>query len=53
MFERALDNGDMPDEFKNFMMEDLENVYTTLSKVKEDIDHIAISKRSIRKNTQH
>ena len=49
MFERALDNGDMSDEFKNFMMEDLENVYTTLSEVKEDIDHIAISKRSIRK----
>ena len=49
MFERALDNGDMSDEFKNFMMEDLEDVYTTLSELKEDIDHIAISKRSIRK----
>ena len=49
MFERALNNGDMSDEFKNFMMEDLENVYTTLSELKEDIDHIAIPKRSFTK----
>ena len=46
MFERALDNGDMSDEFKTFTMEYLENVYTTLSELKEDIDHIAIPKRS-------
>ena len=49
MLERTLNNGDMSDEFKTFMMEDLGNVYTTLSELKEDIDHIAISKRSFRK----
>ena len=46
MFERALDNEVMSDEFKNFMSEDLKNVSTTLTELKEDIDHIAISKRS-------
>ena len=46
IFERALNNGDMSDEFKNFMMEGLENVHTTLSELKEGIDHIAILKRS-------
>ena len=30
MFEKALDDGDMSDEFKKFMLEDLENCYTTL-----------------------
>ena len=49
MFERALDIGDMSDEFKNVMIEDFENVYTTLSELKEDIDHIAIPKRSFTK----
>ena len=44
-FERALNIGDMPDDFKNFMIEDLENVYTNLSELKEDIDHIGILKR--------
>ena len=37
------------DEFKNFVMEDLENVYTTLPELKEDIDHIANPKRSFTK----
>ena len=46
MFERALDNEVMSNEFKNFMSEDLKNVSTTLTELKEDIDHIAISKRS-------
>ena len=46
MFERALDDGDVSNEFKNFMMEDLENVYTTLPELKENIVHIAIPKRS-------
>ena len=45
MFQRALNIRYMSDEFKNFMMEDLENVYTNLSELKEHIDHIAIPKK--------
>ena len=41
--------GDMSDEFKNFMIKDLENIYTTPSELKEGIDHIAIPKRSFTK----
>ena len=45
MFERALDDGDMSDEFRNFLVEDLDDCYPTLSEIKDDIHHIDIPKK--------
>ena len=47
MFEKALDDGDMSDEFKKFMLEDLENCYTTLYEVKDDIHHIDVPRKKL------
>ena len=39
--ESALEDGDISVEFKDFMLEELYNVYSTVSEMKKEIDNIA------------
>ena len=43
--ESALDDGDVSDEIKNFLVEDLDDCYPTLSELKDDIHHIDMPKK--------
>ena len=45
--ESALEDGDISVEFKDFMLEDLDNVYSTVSEMKEEIDNIAVNKKDL------
>ena len=43
--ERALEDGNTCTEFEDFMLEELDNIYSTVSEMKEDIDNIAVAKK--------
>ena len=45
--ESALEDGDISVEFKDFMLEELDNVYSTVSEMKEEIDNIAVNKKDL------
>ena len=45
MFERELDDGDMSNEFGDFLAEHLGDCYPTLYELKDDIHHIDIPKK--------
>ena len=45
--ESALEDGDISVEFKDFMLEDLDNVYSTVSEMKGEIDNIAVNKKDL------
>ena len=40
LFENALQGGELCDEVRNFMFEDLNNNYSSLQDLREEIDHI-------------
>ena len=40
--ESALDDGEMSEEFKNFIFEDFDGGYSTVSELKEDIERIVV-----------
>ena len=44
LFENALQEGELCDEVRHFMLEDLDNNYSLLQDVREEIDHISIPK---------
>ena len=46
-FESAFEDGDISVEFRDFMLEELHNVYSTVSEMKEEIDNIAVSKKDL------
>lgn len=48
MFERALDDSDMPDEFRKFLGEDLDDWYLTLSDLKDDLYDIDIPNKKFK-----
>ena len=45
MFESALDDGDMFNKFRDFLVEDLDNCYPMLSEFRDDIHHINIPRK--------
>ena len=45
--ESALEDGDISVEFKDFMLDDLDNVYSTVSEMKGEIDNIAVNKKDL------
>ena len=45
LFEKALDDGDVADEVRNFLVEDLNDCYTTLLELKEDVHHVSLPKK--------
>ena len=47
LFEVAIQEGDMCDEVRNFLLEDLKNCYSTLEELREEIDHISIPRRDL------
>ena len=42
--ESALEDGDTCVEFEDFMLEELDNVYSTVSEIKEEIDNTVVTK---------
>ena len=44
LFEKALDDGDIADEVRNFLLEDLNDCYSTLLELKEEIQHVSLPK---------
>ena len=44
-FEKTLDDGDVPDEVRNFLLEDLNDCYPTLMGLKENIHLASFPKR--------
>ena len=44
--ENALGRGDISEEFKNFLLEDLNDQYPTLRKMKDDINHIILLRKT-------
>ena len=45
LFEKALDDGDVADKVRNFLLEDLNDCYTTLLELKEDVHHVLLPKK--------
>ena len=45
LFENALQEGELCDEVRYFLLEDLNNCYPTLQDLREDINHISIPKK--------
>lgn len=45
MFENVLEDGDISEGFKNFLVEDLHDSYPTLLDLKSDVEHINIPKK--------
>ena len=45
LFENALQEGELCDEVRDFMLEDLNNCYSTFQDLREETDHISICKR--------
>ena len=46
LFEKALDDGDICDEVRNFLAEDLDDCYSTLKELKDDILHVSVPKKA-------
>ena len=47
LFEKALSDGDICDEVRNFLAEDLDACYSTLKELKDNILHVSVPKKSI------
>ena len=47
LFEKALSDGDICDEVRNFLAEDLDACYSTLKELKDDILHVSVPEKSI------
>ena len=47
--ESALEDGDISVEFQDFMLEELDNVYSTVSEMKDYIDNIVVAKKRFNK----
>ena len=45
LFENVLQEGELWDEVRNFMLEDLDNNYSSLQDLREEIDHISVPKK--------
>ena len=52
LFEKALDDGDVADEVRNFLLEDLDDCYSTLQELKEKNHYVSLPKKKFdtRKN---
>ena len=46
LFEKALDDGDICNEIRNFLAEDLDDCYSTLKELKDNILHVLVPKRA-------
>lgn len=46
-FESALQEGDISDEVKDFILEDLNAAYETMQELREDINPISFPKKKI------
>ena len=46
LFEKALDDGDICDEVRNFLAEDLDDCYSTLKELKDDIMYASVTKKA-------
>ena len=44
--KKALDEGDICDEVRNFLAEDLDDCYSTLKELKDGIQHISVPKKA-------
>ena len=53
LFENALQDGELCDEVRDFMLEDLNNCYSTFQDLREEIDHISIPKRRLPKKKHY
>ena len=47
LFEKAVDVGDVADEVRNFLLEDLDDCYSTLAELKEEIYHVLLPKKKV------
>ena len=47
--ESALHDGESSEEFKNFIFEDLDGAYSTVSELREDIEHIVVPRKKVSK----
>ena len=45
LFENALQEGELSNKLRNFMLEDLDNNYSSLQDLREEIDHISTPKK--------
>ena len=45
LLEKALDDGDVADEVRNFLLEGLDHCYSTLLELKEEIQHVLLPKK--------
>ena len=45
LFESALQDGEICDKVRDFLLEDLDNCYSTFQDLREEINHISISKK--------
>ena len=45
VIESALEDGDTSTEFEDFMSEELDNLYSTIDELKEDINNVAVPKK--------
>ena len=45
--KKALDDGDVADEVRNFLLEDLDDCYSTLLELKEKIQHVSLLKKRL------
>ena len=47
LFENALQQGELRDEVRAFLLEDLDNCYPAFQDLREEINHISIPKKKI------
>ena len=47
LFEKALDDGDVADEVRNFLLEDSDDCYSTLHEPKEEIHHVSLPNKRV------
>ena len=45
LFESVLQDGEICDKVRDFLLEDLDNCYSTFQDLREEINHISISKK--------
>ena len=45
LFEKAIKNGDICDEVRSFLLADLNECYSTIGELREDICHVSVPKR--------
>ena len=45
LFENALQEGELSNKLRNFILEDLDNNYSSLQDLREEIDHISVPEK--------